>query len=97
MLPDVIWHARVCAKSLQSRPTLCELVDDSPPGSSVHVILQARRLERISMPFYRESSNPGIKPTSLTSPTLQVGYLPLVLRREPRDLTYWWVTERLKR
>ena len=33
------------AKSLQSRPTLCDAMDSSPPGSSVHRILQARILE----------------------------------------------------
>ena len=31
-----------CAKSLQSCPTLCDTVDCSLPGSSVHRILQAR-------------------------------------------------------
>ena len=34
----------VCAKSLQSCPTLCDPMDCSPPGSSVHGILQARIL-----------------------------------------------------
>ena len=29
----------------QSRPTLCDPMDGSLPGSSVHGILQARRLE----------------------------------------------------
>ena len=33
------------AKSLQSCPTLCDPMDSSPPGSSVHRILQARILE----------------------------------------------------
>ena len=35
----------VCAKSLQSCPTLCKPMDFSLPGSSVHGILQARILE----------------------------------------------------
>ena len=35
----------ICAKSLQSCPTLCNLRDSSPPGSSVHGIFQARVLE----------------------------------------------------
>ena len=48
----------VCAKSLQSCPTLCDPVDCSPTGSSVHGILQARILERVAMPFPRESSPP---------------------------------------
>ena len=33
------------AKSLQSCPTLCDPIDGSPPGSSIHGILQARVLE----------------------------------------------------
>jgi len=33
------------AKSLQSCPTLCNLMDCSLPGSSVHGIFQARVLE----------------------------------------------------
>ena len=37
--------AAAAAKSLQSRPTLCDPMDCSPPGSSVHGILQARVLE----------------------------------------------------
>ena len=32
-------------KSLQSCPTLCNLIDGSPPGSPVPGILQARTLE----------------------------------------------------
>ena len=43
----------LCAKLLQSCLTLCV-----PPGSSVHQILQARILERVAMPFSRESSQP---------------------------------------
>ena len=34
-----------CAKSLQWYLTLCDPMDCSPPGSSVHGILQARVLE----------------------------------------------------
>ena len=37
--------AATAAKSLQSRPTLCDPIDGSPPGSSVHGIFQARTLE----------------------------------------------------
>ena len=33
------------AKSLQSCPTLCDPMDHSLPGSSIHGILQARVLE----------------------------------------------------
>ena len=37
--------AAATAKSLQSCPTLCDPIDGSPPGSSVHGIFQARVLE----------------------------------------------------
>ena len=39
------------AKSLQSCPTLCDPMDSSPPGSSVHRILQARILEWVATSF----------------------------------------------
>ena len=45
-------------------------MDCSPPGSSVHGILQARILQWIVMPPPGDLSNPGIEPTSLTSPAL---------------------------
>ena len=38
-------YAAAAAKSLQSCPTLSDLMDCSPPGSSVHGIFQARVLE----------------------------------------------------
>ena len=37
-------------------PTLCNPLDSSPPGSSVHGILQARILEWVAIPFSRGSS-----------------------------------------
>ena len=39
------------AKSLQSCPTLCDPIDDSPPGSPVPGILQARTLEWVAIFF----------------------------------------------
>ena len=39
------------AKSLQSCPTLCNPIDDSPPGSPVPGILQARTLEWVAISF----------------------------------------------
>ena len=41
----------------QSCPTLCNPMDCSPPGSSVHGILQARILEWVDIPFSRGSSS----------------------------------------
>ena len=39
-------------------PTLCDPMDCSPPGSSVHGILQARILEWVVISFSRGSSQP---------------------------------------
>ena len=46
------------AKLLQLCLTLCNPMDHSPPGSSVHGILQARILEWVAIPFSRGSSWP---------------------------------------
>ena len=38
-------YSAAAAKSLQSCPSLCDPIDGSPPGSSIHGIFQARVLE----------------------------------------------------
>ena len=43
--------AATAAKSLQSCLTLCDPTDDSPPGSAVPGILQARPLEWVAISF----------------------------------------------
>ena len=43
--------AAAAAKLLQLCPTLCNPMDSSPPGSSVHRILQARILEWVATSF----------------------------------------------
>ena len=48
----------VCVLAIQSCLTLCEPVDYSLLGSSVHGILQARILEWVAIPFSRGSSQP---------------------------------------
>ena len=52
LLPYVCVHAQ----SLQSCLTLCDPVDCSQPGSSVHGILQARILKRVAISSSRGSS-----------------------------------------
>ena len=47
-----------CCLVAQSCPTLCGPMDCSPPGSSVHGILQARRLEWVAISFSKGSSRP---------------------------------------
>ena len=48
----------MCVLVAQSCPTLCDPMDCSPPGSSVHGILQARILEWTAISFSRGSSQP---------------------------------------
>ena len=43
---------------LQQCLTPCDPMDCSPPGSSVHGILQARILEWVAIPFFKGSSQP---------------------------------------
>ena len=43
--------AATAAKSLQSRLTLCDPIDGSPPGSPVPGMLQARTLEWVAISF----------------------------------------------
>ena len=47
-----------CVLATQSCLTICDPMDCSPPGSSVHGIPQARILEWVAMPFSRGSSQP---------------------------------------
>ena len=57
------------AKSPQVCQSLCDSMDCSPSGSSVHVILQARTLEQVGLPFPppRDLPDPGMEPVSLMS------------------------------
>ena len=43
---------------------LCDPMDDSPPGSSVHGILQGRTLEWVAIPSPGDLPNPGIESAS---------------------------------
>ena len=58
----------VCMLSRFSHVRLCDPVDHSPPGSSVHGILQASILDWVAMVSSRDLPDPGIEPTSLASP-----------------------------
>ena len=77
----------VRAKSLQSCLTLCDPVDCSPPGCSIHGILQARILERVAV-----TSSRGSSPTQGSDPSLlyilhwQAGSLPPAPPRKPTNV-----------
>ena len=66
----------------QLRPTLCDPMDYSPPGSFVHGILQARILEWLPFPTPEDLPNQGIKPGS---PELQADSLPLSHQGNPNN------------
>ena len=53
-------------------PTLCDPMNCSPPGSSVHGILQARLLEWVTAPSSRFSQH--LESASLNSPSLAGGF-----------------------
>ena len=48
---NLVRVAAAAAKSLQSCLTLCDPIDGSPPGFSVHGIFQARVLEWVAIAF----------------------------------------------
>ena len=56
--PSLLYNVMKESEVTQSCPTLCNPMDCSPPGSSVHGIVQARVLEWIASSFSRGSSRP---------------------------------------
>ena len=68
-------------QSLQSCPTLCNPMDCSPPGSSVHGILSGSILEWVVIPFSRGSA---WHRDWTRSPALQVDSLPSEPPEKPR-------------
>ena len=67
---------------VQSCLTLCDPMDCSPPGSSVHGILQARTLEWVACPPPGDLPDPGIKPRSSA---LQADSLPAEPPGKPKN------------
>ena len=70
----------MCAKLLQLCPTLCNPMDCSPTGFSVHGIFQARILKWVAISFARGSSQPRDQTCVCcqeASPALQVDSLSL--------------------
>jgi len=90
----MVWrreYVNICVKVLVAQlcPTLCSPMDCSPPGSSVHGILQARILEWVAISYFKGSS-PGIKPES---PSLQADSLPSELPEKWR--VNMWVNKEI--
>ena len=76
-----VGSAMCCAKSLQLCSSLCDPMDCSPLGSSVHEILQARILGCHAL-LQGNLPNPG---TELRSPTLQADSLPSESPGKPKN------------
>ena len=53
-----------CCLVAKSCATLCDPMGSSPPGSTVHGILQARILEQLACPSPGDLPDPGIEPAS---------------------------------
>ena len=85
--PHLRVSVSVCVSVAQSCPTLCNPEDCSPPGSSVHGILQARILEWVAY-FLLQGIVPtqglNLHPISLLH--WQAGSLPLGLPGEPSQV-----------
>ena len=74
----------------QSCPTLCDPMNCSPPGSSVHGILQERILEWAAMPSPGDLPNAGIEPRPSTFQVVQLDSLPTAPPGKPfRIIEYY--------
>ena len=60
-------HQGVHAKLFQSCPTLCDPMDHSPPGSSVHGFSRQEYWSGLPCPPPGDLADPRIKPISLVS------------------------------
>ena len=69
----------------QSCPTLCDPMNCSPPGSSVHGILKQEYWGGLPCHLPGNLPNPGTESVSLTSSTLHMDSLP----SEPSRKLYW--------
>ena len=59
-LGDPAAASAATAKSLQLCPTLCDPMDCSPPGASIHGIFQARVLEWVAIAFSLGDPSPSL-------------------------------------
>ena len=66
----------ICVIVAQSCPTLCNAMDGSLPGSSVHGILQVRMLEWVAIPFSRTMA---VQSTSVYKASAMLGAYVIVV------------------
>ena len=71
--------------------TLCNPMDCSPPGSSVHEILQARILDWVAISFSRRCSR--LRDQTLWSSALQADSLPSEPPGKPTAYCRWYIKD----
>ena len=76
----------------QSCPTVCDSMDCSQLGSSVHGIFQARILEWVTISFPKGSFRPRYETCPSMSPELAGGYLTTELPGKPQMLLCYYDT-----
>ena len=81
----------VHAKLLQLCLTLCDPMNHSPPGSSVHGISRQEYWSGLSRPPPGDLPDPGIKSTSLLSPALASEFFTTSTTWEAKK-GRWWKT-----
>ena len=69
-----IYCSYICCSAAQWFPTLCNPMDCSFPGSSVHGIFQARIWSGLPFTSPGDIPDPEIEPTPPTSPALVGGF-----------------------
>ena len=104
--------AAAAAKSLQMCPTLCNPMDSSPPGSSVHRILKARILEWVAIAFSNDQprkhivkqrhyfASKGSVVKAIVLPVVMYGYESWTIKKaegQRFDAFEMWCWERLLR
>ena len=80
---EIFWNKNVKVLGEQLCATLCDPMDCSLPGFSVHGIVQARILTGLPCPPRGDLPEPEIKPVSPVAPELQVESLLLSHQGSP--------------
>ena len=85
----------MCGKLLQLCPTLCDPMDYSLPGSSVHGIFQEGILEWVAIPFSRGSSQPRDRTHMSCFLRWQAGSLPHVCSAKyiTTHYSFWYILQ----
>ena len=76
----------------QLSPTFCEPMDCSPPGFSVHGIIQEEYWSGLPFPCPGGLPDPGVEPTSPASPALAGRFFTSEPPGKPKINKYWGYT-----